>query len=70
MSGAATDRAALAESWRAFCRRLEAMGNLVLEADVADTPIDQAEGYRYLTRLLRIALNVLKDYAFSRMPLA
>lgn len=68
MSGAATDRAALAESWRAFCRRLETLGNLVLEADVADTPIDQAEGYRYLTRLLRIALDMHVENADTDFP--
>lgn len=68
MSGAPTDRAALAESWRSFCRRLESMGDLVAGADVADTPIDQAEGYRYLTRLLRVALDMHLENADPDFP--
>lgn len=68
MSAADTDRAAPGEAWRSFCRRLEAAGDLVFQADVAGTPIDQAEGYRYLSRLLRIALEMHLENADTDFP--
>lgn len=66
MSG--TDRDAPAEAWRQFCRRLEKAGDLVFNAEVAGTPIDQAEGYRYLSRLLRIALDMHVENADADFP--
>jgi hypothetical protein len=38
-------------AWRDFCRALEAAGEVVLQGP--ETVLDRAEGYRYLTRLLR-----------------
>lgn len=67
MSGG-TDRDAPGEVWRDFCRRLEKAGDLVFNADVAGTPIDQAEGYRYLSRLLRIALDMHMENADTDFP--
>lgn len=64
----APERAAPAGIWRDFCRRLEKAGDLVLGADVASTPIDQAEGYRYLTRLMRIALDMHVENADTDFP--
>jgi len=40
-------------AWTEFCRALERAGQLILRPDAPDTPLDRAEGYRYLTRLLR-----------------
>ncbi|MHA3792748.1 DUF1214 domain-containing protein [Sphingomonas sp. YL-JM2C] len=66
MSGA--DRDAPGEAWRQFCRRLEKAGDLVFDAEVAGTPIDQVEGYRYLSRLLRIALDMHMENADPDFP--
>ncbi|MBO9378001.1 DUF1214 domain-containing protein [Sphingomonas histidinilytica] len=66
MSGA--DREAPGEAWRQFCRRLEKAGDLVFNAEVAGTPIDQVEGYRYLSRLLRIALEMHMENADTDFP--
>ncbi|HET8613506.1 MAG TPA: DUF1214 domain-containing protein [Sphingomonas sp.] len=68
MSGGAEDKVASGELWRDFCRRLEAAGDIVLGADAADTPIDRAEGYRYLSRLLRIALEMNLENADTDFP--
>jgi hypothetical protein len=42
------------QAWSEFCRALEQAGQQVLRGP--KTPLDQAEGYRYLTRLLRNTL--------------
>lgn len=65
---AEVDRVAPGEVWRDFCRRLEKAGDLVFNAEVAGTPIDQAEGYRYLSRLMRIALEMHLENADTDFP--
>ena len=57
-----------AEVWKAFCSRLEAAGEIVANAEIADSDLDQAEGYRYLTRLLRIALDMHVENADTDFP--
>ena len=42
------------QAWTDFCRALEAAGQVVLTGP--DTPLDRAEGFRYLSRLLRNSL--------------
>ena len=39
------------QAWTDFCRSLEQAGQVVLKGP--DTPLDRAEGIRYLSRLLR-----------------
>jgi len=43
--------------WRDFCRALEKAGDTILREDTPATLFDRAEGYRYLTRLLRAGLD-------------
>lgn len=43
-------------AWSDFCRALEAAGQVVLKQTSPATPLDRAEGFRYLSRLLRNAL--------------
>jgi hypothetical protein len=54
--------------WRDFCRRLETAGDIVTGAEAAANPLDRAEGYRYLTRLLRIALDMQLEHADPDFP--
>ena len=48
-----TDGVPSGQAWTDFCRALEQAGEVILRDTAPDTPLDRAEGYRYLTRLLR-----------------
>jgi hypothetical protein len=56
------------QSWRDFCRALEAAGDIVLARTTPATPIDRAEGYRYLTRLARIGLEMMLEHSDPDFP--
>lgn len=45
------------QAWRDFCARLADIGDLVLDPGNPSAPVDRAEGFRYLTRLLRLGLE-------------
>ena len=49
--------------WHEFCDQLKAAGDLVLADTAPDDDLTRAEGYRYLTRLLRLSLE--KNIEFS-----
>lgn len=44
-------------TWREFCRALEKAGDTVLREGTPDDPFNRAEGFRYLTRLVRASLE-------------
>ncbi len=44
-------------AWRAFCGELAEIGDLILDPRNPASPLDRAEGYRYLTRLLKMGLE-------------
>ncbi len=54
--------------WRDFCRALQRAGEVVLRAETPTTAFDRAEGYRYLTRLLRAGLEGQLEFADPRFP--
>ena len=56
------------EAWASFCRRLEETGRLVMAPGFGDSELDRAEGCRYLTRLLRIALEMNLECADVDFP--
>lgn len=62
------EEARLADQWRAFCARLAESGDLLLRPQAPSTPLDQAEGLRYLSRLTRTALNMLVDSSDPDFP--
>jgi hypothetical protein len=70
--GGAPDRLAqdprLAQVWRDFCERLALAGEVLLRPEAPATPLDQAEGVRYLSRLTRTALNMLVDSSDPDFP--
>ena len=55
-------------AWREFCGLLADAGDLVLEAGDPDDPLDRAEGYRMLTRLLRGALESRLEHGRPERP--
>jgi len=55
-------------TWAEFCDGLKAAGQVVLDPAAPATPLDRAEGYRYLTRLLRSALETFIEDADPGAP--
>ena len=53
----ATDPVLSGAAWRKFCADLADVGDMILDPGNPSSPIDRAEGYRYLTRLLRMGLE-------------
>ncbi|MFS8097870.1 DUF1214 domain-containing protein [Lentzea alba] len=54
------------QAWSRFCQALENAGEVVLSGP--DTPLDRAEGYRYLARLTREMLYSCLDNADPDFP--
>ena len=62
--------AALADGrlWAGFCDALKSAGEQVLAADVPQDSLTRAEGYRYLTRLLRLGLEKHIEFGDPDFP--
>lgn len=58
----------LAFAWRDFCAQLAEAGDVLLRDRAPGTPLDQAEGLRYLSRLTRTALNMTVDSSDPDFP--
>jgi hypothetical protein len=56
------------EAWRDFCRALERAGDVVLRPGSPMDPFDRAEGFRYLSRLTRVALESYLEFADPLFP--
>lgn len=56
------------QAWTEFCRALERAGQVILADTAPDTPLDRAEGFRYLTRLTREMLYSCVDNADPDRP--
>jgi hypothetical protein len=64
----AAQRVTSGESWRDFCRALERAGDVVLREASPHDAFDRAEGFRYLTRLTRVALESFLEFADPAFP--
>jgi hypothetical protein len=64
----ATRRILDGTTWEEFCDTLKAAGAVVLGPDTPQTPFDRAEGFRYLSRLLRSALESFVENADPHAP--
>ena len=64
----ALDRVVDGTTWRRFCRTLEEAGQVVLGEGSPDDPLDRAEGWRYLSRLTRAALETFVEASDARAP--
>lgn len=58
----------LSQVWRDFCAQLAEAGEILDRDHSPKSPIDQAEGLRYLSRLTRTALNMLVDSSDPDFP--
>ncbi len=56
------------EVWDAFCDSLKRAGQQVLRAEAPADELNRAEGFRYLTRLLRIGLEMHLEFADPDFP--
>ena len=60
------------EKWDIFCENLKDVGSII-ESESSLSETDQAEGYRYLLRLMRLSLEaveILTPAPHSRIALA
>jgi hypothetical protein len=55
-------------TWEEFCDTLKAAGSVVLGEGTPSDPLNRAEGWRYLTRLLRAALETFVENADPHAP--
>lgn len=55
-------------SWDAFCDHLKRAGQQILRPETPANSLDRAEGFRYLTRLTRIALDMYMESGDPRFP--
>lgn len=64
----ASAEVASGQAWAEFCRALEKAGEVVLRETAPDTVLDRAEGFRYLTRLVREMLYSTVENADPDFP--
>lgn len=54
--------------WDEFCDRLKAVGRHARRPEVPADPFTRAEGYRYLTRVLRSSFDIFTEHADPEFP--
>jgi len=64
----AQDGHAEADTWDLFCDRLKEAGKVISEARAPGDELTRAEGYRYLSRLTRLALEKHLEHADPAAP--
>ena len=67
-SNTALSRVTSGESWEQFCDRLKEVGQIVLRPETPSGELDRAEGWRYLSRLTRMALEVCFENSDPDFP--
>ncbi len=65
----ADDDLASGAAWSAFCRELDEIGQELLRPGCPDTPVDVAEAYRFLTRMVRSAFELTLESGDASKPL-
>ena len=63
-----TNRVLDGKSWREFCDALKAAGDVILGDNAPASAFDRAEGFRYLSRLTRAALETFVENADALAP--
>ena len=57
-----------ATTWNDFCDRLREAGNVMMREGSPKNPFDRAEGFRYLSRITRAALQTFVEHADPLAP--
>ena len=65
---AVRDSVVSGRAWEEFCETLKRAGQQVLRPEAPADPLTRAEGWRYLTRLLRIGLEMHLEFADTQFP--
>lgn len=65
---AAYKRIVEGRSWEEFCDTLKSAGASIMGMDSPKDPLTQAEGYRYLSRLIRAGLEAFIEYSDPKAP--
>lgn len=60
--------AAALRTWESFCDVVKLTGQQVMRPEVPDDPLDVAEGFRYLTRLLALGLDMFLEEGDADRP--
>jgi hypothetical protein len=68
MSQDKVDRVLDGSAWAEFCDTLKASGEIMLRERSPKNPLDGAEGYRYLSRVARMALGQFVEMPDPRAP--
>jgi len=55
-------------SWAEFCDALKSAGDIILDDSAPDDSLNRAEGFRYLSRLVRASLETFIEYADPAAP--
>jgi len=64
----ALNRVVSGRAWEQFCERLKEAGKIILRPETPSSEIDRAEGWRYLSRLTRMALEVCFENSDPDFP--
>jgi hypothetical protein len=64
----AEKRIADGTSWNDFCDTLKLAGSVILRDSSPSDPLSRAEGFRYLSRILRAGLEAFVEHADARAP--
>jgi hypothetical protein len=54
--------------WEQFCDALKAAGQVILRPETPVTALDRAEGWRYHSRLTRVALEMMLEHSNPDFP--
>ncbi|MGH8809463.1 MAG: DUF1214 domain-containing protein [Noviherbaspirillum sp.] len=68
MTASAQEQVMPGRTWDAFCDILKRAGNQILRPEAPADAFTRAEGYRYLSRLLRIGLEMHVEFADPDFP--
>jgi hypothetical protein len=67
-AGSTADRIASGAAWEDFCNTLKTAGTIIQREGTPADALDRAEGVRYLSRLLRLALEKFVEHADPSTP--